>query len=178
MMKRLFSLLIPLLLMLTGCQKEQVTITMPASSFNLYQEAELNDLANEQGYSSITYFEDQQTVTFTMAKDDYDLFLASLSSTIEDILLELVEDDNLAFASIEHNEQFDVFNCTMDGNSLGINDHYSIPALYYYALVYNNFCSIDPVTIRINYLNPQGDIIYEVNDTLSYNEWLSAYYLN
>ena len=166
-----------LLLLLTGCKQVEVTITMPTSSFAVYEETGLTTLAKEQGYCSISYQEEADTIVFTMAKKEYDSFLVSLAATIDEVLSELVEDKDLTIAAIEHNEQFDVFNCTLDGVRLGANDHYTIPALCYYALVYNNFCSVDPVTVTINYLDAEGKLIYGLEDTLSYDEWLTAYYL-
>ena len=135
-----------------------VSITIPAELVGEITQEELNEGKGTNYVSAV--INDDGSVTYKMTKAQHKEMLASLVKGFDDGIQEMVDDnENYSIASVTYNEDFTVFDVTMDGNELGLGDSFSVMAFYMYGGMYGIFTGKRPEHVVVNFYDPEGNLI-------------------
>lgn len=135
-----------------------VSITIPAELVGEITQEELDE-GNGTNYVSAV-INDDGSVTYKMTKAQHKEMLASLVKGFDEGIQEMVDDnENYSIASVTYNEDFTVFDVTMDGNELGLGDSFSVMAFYMYGGMYGIFTGKRPEHVVVNFYDPEGNLI-------------------
>ena len=135
-----------------------VSITIPAELVGEITQEELDE-GNGTNYVSAV-INDDGSVTYKMTKAQHKEMLASLVKGFDEGIQEMVDDnENFSIASVKYNEDFTVFDVTMDGNELGLGDSFSVMAFYMYGGMYGIFTGKRPEHVVVNFYDPEGNLI-------------------
>ena len=135
-----------------------VSITIPAELVGEITQEELDEGKGTNYVSAV--INDDGSVTYKMTKAQHKEMLASLVKGFDEGIQEMVDDnENYSIASVTYNEDFTVFDVTMDGNELGLGDSFSVMAFYMYGGMYGIFTGKRPEHVVVNFYDPEGNLI-------------------
>ena len=134
-----------------------VSLTVPADlAQNTTQET--IDAGIGTQYQSAVRNEDG-SITYKMTKTQHQAMVEQLAISFDSSLQELVDDENHMISNITRNDDFTVFDVTLDGTELAMSDAYTAFGLYMYGDMYGIFNGSRPEHVIVNYFDPNGNLI-------------------
>ncbi len=143
-----------------------VELTIPADYVGEKTQADLDEMAKESGYKSIT-LNDDGSATYIMTKAQHRQMLDELTESMNETLNEMIESESYPnFKKIEANSNFTEFNITTSSTELDMNESFSVMAFYMYGGMYNIFSGDNVDNIVVNFINEEsGEIISTSNSS-------------
>lgn len=134
-----------------------VSLTVPADlAQNTTQET--IDAGIGTQYQSAVRNEDG-SITYKMTKTQHQAMVEQLAMSFDRSLQELVDDENHMISNITRNDDFTVFDVTLDGTELAMSDAYTAFGLYMYGDMFGVFNGSRPEHVIVNYYDPNGNLI-------------------
>lgn len=134
-----------------------VALTVPADlAQNTTQET--IDAGIGTQYQSAIRNEDG-SITYKMTKAQHQAMVEQLAVSFDRSLQELVDDESHMISNITRNDDFTVFDVTLDGTELAMSDAYTAFGLYMYGDMYGVFNGSRPEHVIVNYYDPNGNLI-------------------
>lgn len=134
-----------------------VSLTVPADlAQNTTQET--IDAGIGTQYQSAVRNEDG-SITYKMTKAQHQAMVEQLAMSFDRSLQELVDDENHMISNITRNDDFTVFDVTLDGTELAMSDAYTAFGLYMYGDMFGVFNGSRPEHVIVNYYDPNGNLI-------------------
>lgn len=134
-----------------------VSITLPAEFAEGVTQEQL-DAGKGTSYQSAVLNEDG-TVTYKMTKKQHKEMLKGLSDSFDESFNKMIDDENYSISGITHNDDFTVFDVTLEGTEVGFNDTLSIMTFYISGGMYGIFNGSNTDHIIVNFLDPDGNLI-------------------
>ena len=134
-----------------------VSLTVPADLAQ-YTTQETIDAGIGTQYQSAVRNEDG-SITYKMTKAQHQAMVEQLAISFDSSLQELVDDENHMISNITRNNDFTVFDVTLDGTELAMSDAYTAFGLYMYGDMYGIFNGSRPEHVIVNYYDPNGNLI-------------------
>lgn len=142
-----------------------VNLTIPSDFVGETTQEELDKVAEEKGYKSVTLNEDG-SATYVMTKSQHKDMMQSTSDSIEESLSEMIgSEDYPNFTSIEHNDDFTEFTVTTKSAELDMNESFSVMPLYMYGGMYNIFNGTPADNVHVDFINADSGEIIESSDS-------------
>ena len=134
-----------------------VSLTVPADlAQNITQET--IDAGIGTQYQSAIRNEDG-SITYKMTKAQHQAMVEQLAISFDSSLQELVDDENHMISNITRNNDFTIFDVTLDGTELAMSDAYTAFGLYMYGDMFGVFNGSRPEHVIVNYYDPNGNLI-------------------
>ena len=134
-----------------------VSLTVPADLAQ-YTTQETIDAGIGTQYQSAVRNEDG-SITYKMTKAQHQAMVEQLAMSFDRSLQELVDDENHMISNITRNDDFTVFDVTLDGTELAMSDAYTAFGLYMYGDMFGVFNGSRPEHVIVNYYDPNGNLI-------------------
>lgn len=134
-----------------------VSLTVPADLAQ-YTTQETIDAGIGTQYQSAIRNEDG-SITYKMTKAQHQAMVEQLAVSFDRSLQELVDDESHMISNITRNDDFTVFDVTLDGTELAMSDAYTAFGLYMYGDMYGVFNGSRPEHVIVNYYDPNGNLI-------------------
>ena len=142
-----------------------VELTIPAEYVGDSTQDELNKIAEEKGFKSITLNEDG-SATYIMTKNQHKEMLEELTAEFNSALSEMVgSEDYPNFTNIEANSDFTEFTITTTSTELGFNESFSVIAFYMYGGMYNAFNGTPVDNVHVDFVNAESGEIISSSDS-------------
>ncbi len=141
-----------------------VSITLPAEFVGEDITQESIDANAGETYTS-GKLNDDGSVTYKMTKKQHKAMLDLTAEQIDTALKELVDNEEYAFTSVEHNKDFTSFDVTLSTDEVGINESLMTLAFYMYGGMYSLFTGGEVENVAVNYYSPNGDLISTANSS-------------
>lgn len=142
-----------------------VELTIPADFVGETTQDELNTLAQEQGYKSITLNSDG-SATYTMTKEQHNVLMDGITESINTSLNEMIgSTDYPNFTAITANDDFTHFKVTTKSTELDFAESFSIIAFYLYGGMYHAFNGSTVDNIHVDFINADSRQIIESADS-------------
>lgn len=142
-----------------------VNLTIPSDFVGETTQEELDKVAEEKGYKSVTLNEDG-SATYVMTKSQHKDMMQSTSDSIEESLNEMIgSEDYPNFTSIEHNDDFTEFTVTTKSTELDMNESFSVMSFYMYGGMYNIFNGTPADNVHVDFVNADSGEIIESSDS-------------
>lgn len=137
-----------------------VNITVPADFVGEATQEELDKVAEEKGFQSITLNEDG-SATYVMTKSQHKKLMEETATNINDQLQEMVgSEDYPNFTDIKANSDFTEFTVTTTSTELDLTESFSVMAFYMYGGMYAIFNGETVDNIHVDFINADtGNII-------------------
>lgn len=148
-----------------GAGISTVDFTIPAEYVQENKtQAELDRVAKESGYKSITLNSDG-SVTYKMSKKQHDELMAEMRNELNNSLKEMVESgDNPTFVDIKANSDFTQFTVTTTSEELNLVESFSVLGFYMYGYTYAAFDGREVDNISVKFVNAStGKVISQAN---------------
>lgn len=176
----IYLLILSMLVILTGCSNKneentnttigvdegllKVEITVPAEFLEGKTQEELNGIAVENGYESITLNSDG-SATYKMNKKQHREMLKEMSDSLKQSLNEMIgSEDYPNFTEIKTNDNFTEFTIKTKNTELDFTESFSILGFYVYGGMYNIYSGEEVDNIHVKFINDAtGNIISEHN---------------
>ena len=144
--------------------KSFVSITIPADfvSDDITQESLDKDLGKE--YISATVNPDG-SVTYKMTKKQHQAMLESVRKSFDTALQELVDSPDFAFAKVDYNEDFTVFDVHLSTDELGMAESFMVLGFYVFGGAYGFFLGHENQNITVNFYSQSGNLLETVNSS-------------
>lgn len=140
-----------------------VSITMPKDFVTEEMTQKKLDADAGENYMSAKLNQDG-SVTYKMTKAQHKAMLASMTEGMEKTLQEMVSDnETYSIAEIKHNDTYSVFDVTMDSETLGLGDSFTVLAFYMYGGIYGIFSGNKADSVTVNFYDPTGKLIQTSN---------------
>ncbi|MCI9485044.1 MAG: hypothetical protein HFH27_11400 [Clostridiaceae bacterium] len=141
-----------------------VTITIPADFVGESTQEDLDALAEENGFKSVTLNEDG-TATYVMGKSKHNELMQEISDEIDAGLEEMVGSEEFpSITAIEANGDYTQFRVTIESETLGLNESLSVMAFYLYGGMYHAFNGTQIENVNVQFINAAtGEIVEETN---------------
>ena len=135
-----------------------VSLTVPADlAQNITQET--IDAGIGTQYQAASRNEDG-SITYKMTKAQHQAMLEQLSVSFDNGLQEMINDDGTyTIANITRNDDFTVFDITLDGAEPSMSDSFAAFGLYMYGGMYGVFNGSRPEHVIVNYYDSNGNLI-------------------
>ena len=135
-----------------------VSLTVPADlAQNITQET--IDAGIGTQYQAASRNEDG-SITYKMTKAQHQAMLEQLSVSFDNSLQEMINDDGTyTIANITRNDDFTVFDITLDGAEPSMSDSFAAFGLYMYGGMYGVFNGSRPEHVIVNYYDSNGNLI-------------------
>ena len=134
-----------------------VSITLPAEYMEGVTQEQL-DAGKGTTYQSAT-LNDDGSVTYKMTKQQHREMLKSMSDSVDQSMQELIDDDNYMITGITHNDDYTVFDVTLEGTEVGFADSFTSMVFYMYGGMYGIFSGTETDHVVVNFLDPDGNVI-------------------
>ena len=134
-----------------------VSITVPAEMAGEVSQEDIDAKAGDT-YTSGKVNEDG-SVTYRMTKKQHKAMLDAVSSSIDENLQELTDSADYSIAKIDHNDDYSVFDVTLDTEEVGLAEAFMDMGFYIYGGMYSLFTGHDAEKIIVNYYGPDGTLI-------------------
>lgn len=143
-----------------------VELTIPADYLGEPTQEDLNAIAKEKGYKSIT-LNDDGSATYVMSKMQHQEMMEDLANNINSSLSDMVgSEDYPNFTEIAANDNFTEFKITTTSVELGLNESLSVIAYYMYGGMYNIFNGTPVDNVHVDFINADsGEIINSANSS-------------
>ena len=109
------------------------------------------------------------SITYKMTKEQHQAMLEQLAVSFDNSLQEMIDNENYTISNITRNNDFTVFDITLDGAEPSISDSYAAFGLYLYGGLYGVFNGNRPEHVIINYLDSNGNLI-DSDDSATMNQ--------
>ena len=135
-----------------------VSLTVPADlAQNITQET--IDAGIGTQYQAASRNEDG-SITYKMTKAQHQAMLEQLAISFDNGLQEMINDDGTyTIANITRNDNFTVFDITLDGAEPSMSDSFAAFGLYMYGGMYGVFNGSRPEHVIVNYFDSNGNLI-------------------
>ena len=141
-----------------------VEFTIPADYVEASTQEELDAIAKEKGFKSITLHEDG-SATYVMTKAQHKELLSGIAESINTALSEMVgSEDYPNITKIEANDDYTIFTVTTSSTELTFEESFSVLGFYIYGGMYSVFRGVTVDNIRVDFINSEtGEIINTAN---------------
>ena len=109
------------------------------------------------------------SITYKMTKEQHQAMLEQLAVSFDNSLQEMIDDEKYTISNITRNNDFTVFDISLDGAEPSISDSYAAFGLYMYGGLYGVFNGNRPEHVIINYLDSNGNLI-DSDDSATMNQ--------
>ena len=109
------------------------------------------------------------SITYKMTKEQHQAMLEQLAVSFDNSLQEMIDNENYTISNITRNNDFTVFDITLDGAEPSISDSYAAFGLYMYGGLYGVFNGKRPEHVIVNYLDSNGNLI-DSDDSAAINQ--------
>ena len=109
------------------------------------------------------------SITYKMTKEQHQAMLEQLAVSFDNSLQEMIDDEKYTISNITRNNDFTVFDISLDGAEPSISDSYAAFGLYMYGGLYGVFNGNRPEHVIINYLDSNGNLI-DSDDSAAMNQ--------
>ena len=141
-----------------------VTLNIPKDYVGETTQKELDEVAKEKGFKSITLNSDG-SATYVMTKAQHEELLAGIRESINSSLKEMVGSEEYPnITKIEANEDFTSFTVTTKNQEPDFSESFGILALYMYGGMYGVFSGEKPENVHVDFVNADsGEVISSSN---------------
>lgn len=144
-----------------------VELTIPADYVGETTQEELDAVAKENGYKSITLNEDG-SATYIMSKAQHKDMMNEMAASINTSLAEMVGSENYPnFTEVKANENFTSFTITTTSEELDLAESFSVMVFYMSGGMYNIFNGTPVDNIHIDFVNADSGEIISSSDSSS-----------
>lgn len=145
-----------------------VELTIPADYVGETTQEELDAIAKENDFKSITLNEDG-SATYVMTKGQHKELMSEMAKELNATLSEMIgSEDYPNFTNIEANSDFTKFTITTTSAELDFNESFSTIAFYMYGGMYNAFNGTEVDNIHVDFVNADsGEIISSADSSES-----------
>lgn len=142
-----------------------VELTIPADYVGETTQEELDAIAKENDFKSITLNEDG-SATYVMTKGQHKELMSEMTNEFNSSLAEMVgSEDYPNFTNIEANSDFTEFTITTTSTELGFNESFSVIAFYMYGGMYNAFNGTPVDNVHVDFVNAESGEIISSSDS-------------
>ena len=141
-----------------------VTLNIPRDYVGETTQKELDELAKEKGFKSITLNSDG-SATYVMNKAQHEELLSGIRDSINSSLQEMVGSEEYPnITKIEANEDFTSFTVTTKNQEPDFSESFGILALYMYGGMYAVFSGDEVENVHVDFVNADsGEVISSSN---------------
>ena len=141
-----------------------VTLNIPKDYVGETTQKELDELAKEKGFKSITLNSDG-SATYVMNKAQHEELLSGIRDSINSSLQEMVGSEEYPnITKIEANEDFTSFTVTTKNQEPDFSESFGILALYMYGGMYAVFSGDEVENVHVDFVNADsGEVISSSN---------------
>ncbi len=100
-----------------------------------------------------------------MTKKQHKAMLDATTEQIDAALQELINNDEYAFTSIEHNKDYTSFDVTLSTEEVGLAEGLMTLGFYMYGGMYALFTGSEVDNIAVNFYSPSGNLISTANSS-------------
>ena len=98
-------------------------------------------------------------ITYKMTKEQHQAMLEQLAVSFDNSLQEMIDNENYTISNITRNNDFTVFDISLDGAEPSVSDSFAAFSLYMYGELYGVFNGKRPEHVIVNYLDSNGNLI-------------------
>ena len=109
------------------------------------------------------------SITYKMTKEQHQAMLEQLAVSFDNSLKEMIDNENYTISNITRNNDFTVFDITLDGAEPSASDSFAAFSLYMYGELYGVFNGKRPEHVIVNYLDSNGNLI-DSDDSATMNQ--------
>ena len=109
------------------------------------------------------------SITYKMTKEQHQAMLEQLAVSFDNSLQEMIDDEKYTISNITRNNDFTVFDITLDGAEPSASDSVAAFSLYMYGELYGVFNGNRPEHVIVNYLDSNGNLI-DSDDSATMNQ--------
>ena len=140
-----------------------VSITLPKDFVTDEVSQKKLDAEAGDNYLSAKLNEDG-SVTYKLTKAQHGAMLYGITKSMAESFQEMINDDEkYGIAEIKHNDTYSVFDVTMDTDTLGLGDSFTVLAFYMYGGLYGIFSGNKLDNVIVNFYDPAGKLIQSGN---------------
>lgn len=133
-------------------------VTIPALFSEGATQEILDASAGEGGFTAATLNEDG-SVTYKLTQQEHKELLASIDEVIDETMQSLVDEEIYTVSNIEPNEDYTVFDVTMDHNEYGEIEEALLSMFGLFGGLHGEFSDHGSDSIKVNYYAPDGSLI-------------------
>ncbi len=164
--RKAILLLLSTMLLLTSCGNggADVKLNIPADFVEAQTQEELNKLAEEYGFQSITLNEDG-SATYVMTQKQHQELVEEYRNQVNSSLDAMIGSETYPnFTKIETNDNFTEFTVTTKSTELDMTESFSVLGFYMYSGIYNVFSGETVDNVTVTFVNEAtGEIISTSN---------------
>ena len=108
-------------------------------------------------------------ITYKMTKEQHQAMLEQLAVSFDNSLQEMIDNENYTISNITRNNDFTVFDISLDGAEPSVSDSFAAFSLYMYGELYGVFNGKRPEHVIVNYLDSNGNLI-DSDDSATMNQ--------
>lgn len=147
-----------------------VELLIPADFVGETTQEELDAIASENGYKSITLNEDG-SATYVMTKKQHKTMMEEMATSLNDSLAEMIGSENYPnFTDIKANDNFTEFTITTKSAELDLNESFSVMAFYMYGGMYNIFAGESVDNVHVEFINADSGAVISTADSKDMGE--------
>ena len=109
------------------------------------------------------------SITYKMTKEQHQAMLEQLAVSFDNSLQEMIDNENYTISNITRNNDFTVFDISLDGAEPSVSDSFAAFSLYMYGELYGVFNGKRPEHVIVNYLDSNGNLI-DSDDSATMNQ--------
>ena len=109
------------------------------------------------------------SITYKMTKEQHQAMLEQLAVSFDNSLQEMIGDEKYTISNITRNNDFTVFDISLDGAEPSVSDSFAAFSLYMYGELYGVFNGNRPEHVIVNYLDSNGNLI-DSDDSATMNQ--------
>ena len=109
------------------------------------------------------------SITYKMTKEQHQAMLEQLAVSFDNSLQEMIDDEKYTISNITRNNDFTVFDISLDGAEPSVSDSFAAFGLYMYGELYGVFNGKRPEHVIVNYLDSNGNLI-DSDDSATMNQ--------
>ena len=109
------------------------------------------------------------SITYKMTKEQHQAMLEQLAVSFDNSLQEMIDDEKYTISNITRNNDFTVFDISLDGAEPTVSDSFAAFSLYMYGELYGVFNGNRPEHVIVNYLDSNGNLI-DSDDSATMNQ--------
>ena len=98
------------------------------------------------------------SITYKMTKEQHQAMLEQLAVSFDNSAQEMIDDEKYTISNITRNNDFTVFDISLDGAEPSVSDSFAAFSLYMYGELYGVFNGNRPEHVIVNYLDSNGNL--------------------
>ncbi len=147
-----------------------VTLTIPKDFVGETTQEELDDMAKEKGYQSITLNSDG-SATYVMTKAQHKELVDGVTQSLNESLAEMVGSEEYPnITAAEANDDFTVFTITTKNTETDLAEAMSVLVLYTYGGMYGIFSGEKADNIHVDFVNDASGNVIDSYDSKNMGE--------